>query len=121
MMGHFEETEEVYMLATLLDDKIAWLVKKCTLLSSFPWRRRDIGVVDPRHKEPFIKLLPQGYVTGQSFRIKSTGQYILPKEAILEDDQKMVRRPENWRKSETVGHVVHFDLTIVGSFQGRSK
>ena len=53
--------------------------------------RRDLGIVDPRHKEPFVKLLPQGMVTGQSFRIKATGQYISPKDAELDDDQKMVR------------------------------
>ena len=48
-------------------------------------------MVDPRHDEPFVKLLPQGMVTGQSFKIKATGQYISPKDAVLDDDQKMVR------------------------------
>ena len=46
--------------------------------------------MDKRHPEPFVKLLPQGMVTGQSFKIKATGQYVHPKEAELDDDQKMV-------------------------------
>ena len=62
----------------------------------FQHAHRDIGVVDPRHDEPFVKLLPQGMVTGQSFKIKATGQYISPKDAVLDDDQKMVRVVCNW-------------------------
>lgn len=48
---------------------------------------RDLGLVSSSHAEPFKKLLPQGMVMGQSFKVTSTGQYVLPKKARLADDQ----------------------------------
>ena len=38
----------------------------------------DQGLV--AHKEPFARLLTQGLVMGQSYRVASTGQYLRPEE-----------------------------------------